>query len=252
MINCLNWLGACENYSSIYNMRNWLASVDELIVKKQAAWGVAHIIFDNMDIYIKQLHHLTLPILMFELYPTFHLSNDDEKTLEETLKLFSRSLIDMNDSENISEKKHFLFVVETVLANEICSNVEGLQWISELYPKHHEHQHSKTASSRSAIHVEPPKPLDEKKIQDMTVLLDQFVNKYLTLLAERLPDDEKKQFLHDKKVVEEYSVSEIEMERAESNLMKTAKEFGFLILHGDLLRSGCSITQCNSTQINLT
>ena len=75
-------------------------------------------------------------------------------------------------------------MVKTVLANEVCSQVEGLQWISELYPKHHKHQHSKAASSRSAIHVEPPKALDEKRIQDMTVLLDQFVDRYLTLLAE--------------------------------------------------------------------
>ena len=95
MINCLNWLGACENYSSIYNMRNWLASVDEMMVKKQAAWGVPHIIFDNMDLYIKRLHNLTLPVLMFELYPTFHLTNDDELNWDQTLSLFSRKIINL-------------------------------------------------------------------------------------------------------------------------------------------------------------
>ena len=55
MINCLNWLGFCESYSSVSNMRNWLAAMDELVVKKQAALGVCHIIFDNLDIYIRQL-----------------------------------------------------------------------------------------------------------------------------------------------------------------------------------------------------
>ena len=90
MISCLNWLGFCENYSSIYKLRGWLASVDELVLKKQAALGVLHIIFDNVDLYVKTLHHLTLPVIMFELYPTFHLNNNDEKNMQETLHVQSR------------------------------------------------------------------------------------------------------------------------------------------------------------------
>ena len=86
MVNCLNWLGLCENANtSMYRLRNFLASVDEVLLKKQASWGVCHIIFDNLDLYIRQLHHLTLPLLVFETYPTFHLSNKDELSLTHSL-----------------------------------------------------------------------------------------------------------------------------------------------------------------------
>ena len=111
MINCLNWLGLCENYSTIYTMRNWLAAVDELVVRKQASWGVTHIIFDNMDIKINQLHHLTLPVLMFELFPTFHLPNNDEKSFQDTLNLFALDILDMDSVTNQTDKDHFLMAV---------------------------------------------------------------------------------------------------------------------------------------------
>ena len=217
-------------------MRNWLAEVDELVVKKQASWGVSHIIFDNLDININQLHHLPLPVLMFELYPTFHLPNNDEKSFQETLSLFCRDTLDMDSVTNQSDKMHFLLVVKTVLANEICSRVEGLEWISGFFDKHHPHKNSGTASGRSAIHVDPPLALDEKKIQDMTQILSTFSNRYLNLLAENIPEDSKPKFLDCKKKVVECSCSEEELREAEAYLLDTAKEFGFLILHGDLLR----------------
>ena len=236
MIDCMNWLGACESYSSIYNMRTKLAAIEELMVKKQAAWGICQIIFDNMDLHIKQLHHLTLPVLIFEMYPTFHLPNDDEKSWFQTLNLFTNEILDLNAPRNLEEKNHFLFVVKTVLANEICREVPQLKWISNWFEKHHPHKHSNTASSRSHIHVEPPKPLDEKKTSDMTSLLDDFVDRYLNLMAERLPDDTKERFCEAKKQVKSMECSEQDLRKAEKVLLETAKEFGFLIVHGDLLR----------------
>ena len=111
---------------------------------------------------------------MFELYPTFHLPNNDEKSFQETLDLFNRDILDMDSVTNQSDKNHFLLVVKTVLANEICSKVEGLEWISGFFDKHHSHKNSDTASGRSAIHVDPPLALDEKKNQDMTQIFSTF------------------------------------------------------------------------------
>ena len=236
MINCLNWFGVCENYSTIYNVRKWLASVDELLVQKQAAWGVTHIIFDNLDLYIKNLHHLTLPILMFELYPTFHLSHSDAVGFEETLALFSRDFLDLSAERNVAEKEHFLFVIKTVLANDICSGVKDLKWVKDFFDKHHKHKHSDTASSRSTIHIDPPMALDEKKTTDMTLILENFVDRYLNLLSERLSGDEKEKFVKNKKIVKEWNSSEPELRSAEAHLLEVANQFGFLIIHGDLLR----------------
>ena len=114
MIDCMNWLGLGENYSSFHNTRNWLAAVDELVVQKQAKLGICHIIFDNLDIHIRKTHHLTLPILMFEKFPTFHLSNCDGKDMLSTLELFRPDILDLNSEENRVEREHFLSVVHTI------------------------------------------------------------------------------------------------------------------------------------------
>ena len=135
MISCLNWLGLCENYSSVYNMRNWLGAVDELVVKKQASYGVCHIIFDNLDMYIRHLHHLTLPVLMFERHPTFHLLKTDEKSLEETLDFFDRDLLDLNLENSEDERRHFLLVIKTVLAHDVCKHIKKLKWITQHYER---------------------------------------------------------------------------------------------------------------------
>ena len=211
MINSLNWLGACEHSSSIHSMRNWLASVDELVVKKQASWGVTHIILDNMDIYIRHLHNLTLPILMFELFPTFHLPNNDEKTLREALEMFGQDLIDLNSDHNINDKEHFLDVVFTVLVHHVCKDFKGLEWMTPFFEKHHKHQHSYQASTRSVIHVDPPIALDEKKLTDMTKILQQLMDRYLSNLAESLDAESKEEFLQSKKKIETLNCSEEEL-----------------------------------------
>ena len=181
---------------------------------------------------------------MFELYPSFHLPNNDEKTFQETLNLFARDILDMDSVTNQADKDHFLMVVKTVLANQICTKVKGLEWISEFFEKHHPHKNSKTASGRSAIHVDPPLALDEKKIQDMTQILGSFSDRYLNLMAENIPEDSKPKFLECKRKVEECSCSVEELREAEAYLLDTAKEFGFLILHGDLLR--LNVKQCEN------
>ena len=197
---------------------------------------MTHIIFDNLDLYIKNLHHLTLLILMFELYPTFHLSNSDSVTFEETLDLFTRDFLDLNAERNLVEKEHFLLVIKTVLANEICSEVKEFKWVKEFFEKHHEHKHTNTASSRSTIHIDPPMALDEKKTTDMTLILESFVDRYLNLLAERLSGAEKEKFIKNKRIVKEWNGSEPDLRCAEAHLLEVANQFGFLIIHGDLLR----------------
>ena len=174
LIDCLSSLGLCEGYRSINRMRKWLAEVDEEAVKKQANTGVCHIIFDNLDLYVKTLHRLTLPLLLFETHPTFDLPRDDYMSLEQTLNLFHFDILNLDAQKNRSEKEHFMEVVSTVLATKIACNVKGLEWIKEHYTEHYNHKYSSTACTRSVLHIEPPIALDEKKNHDMVVLLEQF------------------------------------------------------------------------------
>ena len=102
-----------------------LADVDELSVRKQASFGVCHVIFDNMDLYVKTLHQLTLPLLMFETHPTKHLLKTDSLSIEKTSELFDFDTLNLDCSKNTVEKNHFLMVVYTVLARTVCSQIKG-------------------------------------------------------------------------------------------------------------------------------
>ena len=236
MVNCMNWLGLCENYSSIYRTRTWLASLDEVLVKKHASWGVIHIIFDNLDLYIRELHHLTLPLLVFETYPTFHLCNTDEMSLHAKLELFEPEFLDLDSPRNRAECQHFLKVIKTAMAEEVCKNEHNLAWISAHFSQHHDHPHSETASTRSLIHIDPPKPLDEKKLKEMTQILHELQDRYLNLMGERLVEDVKLNFFKFKRMVETKACTDDELKEAESFLLDIAKDCGYLIIHGDLLR----------------
>ena len=213
-----------------------LASLDELVAKKQAHGGICHIIFDNIDFYIRHLHHLTLPILFFERSPTFHLSNENNLSFIDTLNLFDRNLLDLDSEQNEQELTHFKFVVKTVLAVDICKSIESLKWVSNHFERHHKHRYSETASSRSVLHIDPPMPYDEKKTTDMTQILQQLQDRYLNLMVQHIPQEPRDEFVHCKKLVEIGVCEEGELRQAEAFLMETAKHFGFLILHGDLLR----------------
>ena len=59
---------------------------------------------------------------MFEIHPTFHLCNEDSKSLMDTLTLFDRDLHDIDSQINSEEKEHFLHVVNSVGASslQIC------------------------------------------------------------------------------------------------------------------------------------
>ena len=162
----------------------------------------------------------------------------DEKSLEETLALFDRDLLDLNLDNCEDERRHFLLVIKTVLAHDVCKHIKKLKWITQHYEKHHQHKNSNTASSRSIIHVDPPKFLDENTLTDMTLLLEEFVARYLELLEECLPDESKEKFRECKKLVISNECSDKDLKEAESYLMETAQEYGYLIIHGDLLKKG--------------
>ena len=176
MINCLSSLGICQSYSTIKRLRKWLAEVDEVTVQKQASIGVIHIIFDNLDFHVNTLQHLTLPLLMFEVHPTMGLDTNDELTLHQTLDLFTRELLDLEAESHKEEKKHFLQVIYNVLATDICPKIEGLEWVKTFFELHYNHKYSESASTRTILHVETPKALDEntrdKQVKFLKIFLE--------------------------------------------------------------------------------
>ena len=163
LMNCFNQMGLCESYQSVAKLRTFLAEADEIAITKQASLGVCHIIFDNMDIYVKTLHQLTLPLLMFELHPTSNFPKDDALSMEDSIKLFTPEILNLNSDKYKCEKDHFLEVVHTVIARKICGKIKGLEWIKGLFDEHYNHPYSQTACSQTILHIEPPKALDEKK-----------------------------------------------------------------------------------------
>ena len=91
---------------TILDTKDKLATLDEVMVKEQAAYGLFHVIFDNLNFKIHRTQFdYTLPVLLFETVPTYQHSVLDGLAHDEKLKLFTPELLFMNAPINAKYKK---------------------------------------------------------------------------------------------------------------------------------------------------
>ena len=232
----LNKIGVTQSPSSYSNIRTHLASVDEILVLKQATKAVPLIIFDNLDININILHHMTLPVLVWHTLPAVTLSRDDDLSHQETLELFKPSLLDMDSPQNSLYKEQLEEVTYTVLANQGCAHNPSLKWVAKHFPVHHQHPFKGTASNRTIVHIEPPIFENEMLLQKMVIILSRIQEAYLLYLSQCLDtEEEREKFQKAKSAVLSASCPKEELETAEELLKATAKKHGLLIVYGDQL-----------------
>ena len=232
----LNKIGVTQSSSSYSNIRTHLASVDEILVMKQATKAVPLVIFDNLDININILHHMTLPVLVWHTLPAATLSKNNELSHQETLDLFQPSLLDMDSPQNKHYKEQLDEVTYCVLANQGCVNIPTLKWVSQHFPVHHQHPFKGTVSNRTIVHIELPIFENEMHLQKMVIILSKIQEAYLLYLRECLDTEkEKVEFQQAKLTVLSASCSKEELLSAEEHLKATAKAHGLLIVYGDQL-----------------
>ena len=141
----------------------------------------------------------------------------------------------MADICNEEYRQQYELVCHTVLGS-LCHDVPGLEWISEILPKSHDHPHKATAGIKSSIHVEPTINLSEMDHHNMIVILETLLRKRLYCLNEHLETkEEKENYTKALFTIQRVGATEEELREAENIIDRVVDRFGKMILWGDQL-----------------
>ena len=94
------------------------------------------------------------------------------------------------ERKNVQEKEAFMKVTYTVLA-KICATIPNFKWAADMFPEAHQHAFKETAQLKTSCHTDPTINLACMKTSAVIQVLKQLIQCFLTLLAERMDEDEK-------------------------------------------------------------
>ena len=211
-----------------------LAIKDEINVKTLARNSIAAIVFDNMDKKLcKVIQHNTLPVLLFRnVLAVVSGDTSDSTSLKDVVADMDKDFLLLNSPKNKKEKEGFMVVLYTVLS-DICSTIPYFEWAADIFPLSHQHAFKETSTLKTERHIDTTLNIAGMKTGDVIRILSKLQWRYLSLLSERLEDEDKENYskaLHD--IVAE-SVPLEDLRKAEKVVMKEVERFGKLILYGD-------------------
>ena len=226
-------VGITETSRSCRNDRDFLASLNDHILKSHAQTAVPQITFDNMDLTVGGvMHHMTLPFLEFEPENTSHLSME-EKPFEVALEYFKEDTVLITSAFNSILFEHYLYVTAWTLAQLLGSELERFSWLKQVFPKHYKHPNSSTSSRKSLIFVQKPLNYSENSNNEMIKIMESLQWTYLNLVGQQSKD--KEAFFTDLKTIYTVESDKDIREEAEIRIKEEVKSAGELIAHGDLL-----------------
>lgn len=178
---------------------------------------------------------MVLPVLIWEMFYIPIMRADNELSHEEKVDRFNINFFNMADICNKEYRQQYELVCHTVLGS-LCHDVPGLEWISEILPKSHDHPHKATAGIKSSIHVEPTINLSEMDHHNMIVILETLLRKRLYCLNEHLEtNEEKENYTKALFTIQRVGATEEELREAENIIDRVVDRFGKMILWGDQL-----------------
>ena len=232
-LDILAHVGMFETSRSFRNDRDYLASINDDILKANARKNVPQITFDNLDLEVGNvMHQMTLSFLEFEKTDTRHLSND-EKSFDEALEFFTRENVLITSNSNKELFDHYNYVVAWTLGRIIGDEVDDFCWMKRVFPKHYTHPNSDTASQKSSLFTQKPLNFCENNNRDMIQILEILQKQYLHLVAEQVSD--KEAFKKDIKTIYSVASDKLVREEAEKRVKEEVVKAGVAVLHGDLL-----------------
>ena len=159
------------------------------------------------------------------------LSQDDEKSVEDKLKFFTKDTFQITSEANKLPFQKFKTILYTVLAQLLAARFHGFEFMTKLFPRNHiEHEETKNVME---THVEKPYYLHEQSTLNMVQILNKIVNRYLNILKDMVEDKEQFEEMV-KTAIDKDSIIEERM-IAEEYIKKHSKMHGELVIHGDQL-----------------
>jgi hypothetical protein len=233
-IAALHAMGECESERELRRTKTDLAVKDEQNVVAMAKDSTVAIAFDNMDKRAKKtLQHYTLSVLLFlnKRSVAVGATNDGLK-LNDVVEKVDYAFLDLGSNKNVQEKEAFMKVTYTVLA-KICATIPNFKWAADMFPEAHQHAFKETAQLKTSCHTDPTINLACMKTSDVIQVLKQLIQRFLTLLAERMDEDEKAAYSQALFLVTSEDVEEEEVRAAEQVVKVKLEQYGKLILFGD-------------------
>ena len=214
-LDALANIGVFETSRTYRNDRDFLASLNEQILRSYAKISVPQITFDNMDLTISNvMHHMTLPYLEFETVDTSSLPMD-EKTFDEALDFFEPATVLITSDFNKDLFEHYQAVTAWTLA-KLFAEVPRFSWFLKVFPKHYEHPNSESSSRRSMIFAQKPLNYSENNNQEMIKIMEHLQWLYLNLVGEQ--SDAKDVYFRDLKIIYDADVNKDERDQAEARI----------------------------------
>lgn len=233
-IAALHAMGECESERELRRTKTDLAVKDEQNVVAMAKDSTVAIAFDNMDKRAKKtLQHYTLSVLLFLNSQSVAVgATNDGLKLNDVVEKVDYAYLDLGSNKNVQEKEAFMKVTYTVLA-KICATIPNFKWAADMFPEAHQHAFKETAQLKTSCHTDPTINLACMKTSDVIQVLKQLIQRFLTLLAERMDEDEKAAYSQALFLVTSEDVEEEEVRAAEQVVKVKLEQYGKLILFGD-------------------
>ena len=111
------------------------------------------------------------------------LSQDDEKTLDEKVNLFNEETFLIKSEANKQRFKCYKEIIYTILASATSARFKGFQFLSKVFPRHHDNPSKETANSPAEAHKEKPFYIAETATLNMVEILNKIQDRYLELLV---------------------------------------------------------------------
>ena len=86
--------------------------------------------------------------------------------------------------------EHLKFVCAVTLAELFGKEVDEMEWMLSIFPKHYEHPNSETAKKKSVLFIDKPMYLQETKNSEMFEILNKLQFKYLNFVGEQVKNSE--------------------------------------------------------------
>ena len=225
--------GIFETSRTYRNDRDFLASLNDHILRNHAKISVAQVTFDNLDMNINNvMHHMTLPYLEFETEDTSNLSTD-ENVFDTALELFTEETVLITSRFNKELFSHYQYVTAWTLGRIFAEAVNGFSWLKRVFPKHYKHPNSETSKKKSTIFTQKPLNYSENNNSDMIKIMEHLQRMYLNLVGEQV--EQKDRYFQDLKIIYCVETDRSVREMAEERVKEEVKKAGEMICHGDLL-----------------
>lgn len=253
-IDILAMLGECETSRSLQNIKSVMAVKDEENTIEIASLYSSMFVFDNINQRINKVtHNATLPMIVWSNRQLrMMLPADDSMNHDDKVDLFNEDFFNLSSNQNTELRSKLMLVIHTIMAKLCAETIPDCEWMLDHLPTHHDHDFKEVGETETEYFVQCVLNLDEMVGQNMNVILETILWRFLFLLGHRLQEDEKQKYWAAMVTMRRPGIEPEELEEAEKTVDSVVLRFGKCIIYGDQLSVDSAQDSFESRKIDAT